>query len=113
MHERAGDQLTERRGLVGVGQTVGGILDLLQRRDLEIGVAACAQDIEQIILAPHDALGHPGGAAGIEQEQIVAAAPPRAHGARACLSRQGSVILGPIGRLKACFGRADPEFDLA
>ena len=31
---------------------------------------------EQVVLAPHDALGHPGGPAGVEHDQVVAAAAP-------------------------------------
>ena len=39
-------------------------------------VAAGAEHVEQVVLAPHHALRHAGGAAGVEQQQVVAAAAP-------------------------------------
>ena len=38
---------------------------------------AAVQPGEQVVLAPHDALGHPGGAPGVEHVQVVGAASPR------------------------------------
>ena len=42
---------------------------------------------EQVVLTPHDALGHAGGAAGVEQQEVVAAAAPR----------RGDVLVGARG----------------
>ena len=38
------------------------------------GIAAGAEHVEQVVLAPHHALGDAGGAAGVEQQQVVARA---------------------------------------
>ena len=46
--------------------------------DAQQRVAAGAEHVEQVVLAPHHALGHAGGAAGVEQQQVVAASGPRA-----------------------------------
>ena len=39
--------------------------------------AAVDEAGEEVVLAPHDALGHAGGAAGVDHEEVVAAAAPR------------------------------------
>ena len=48
------------------------------RRRRPSGDAAVAVSFaDQVVLAPHHALGHAGGATGVEQDEVVAAATPR------------------------------------
>ncbi len=52
---------------------------------------------EQVVLAPHDALGHAGRAARVEHEEVVAVPAPVGHGA---VGGQGGGVLvgrGPVG----------------
>ena len=46
--------------------------------------AGRVQPCEQIVLAPHDALGHPGGAAGVEHDQVVGTPSPGRCDLRRC-----------------------------
>ena len=62
-----------------------GRLDLVAD-DREVGLAVldgrdegADEGAEQVVLAPHHALGHARGATGVEQQQVVAAAAPRAR----------------------------------
>ena len=41
---------------------------------------AAVQPAEQVVLAPHDALRHPGGSTGVKEVEVVAAATPRCTG---------------------------------
>ena len=52
---------------------------------------------EQVVLSPHDALGHAGGAPGVEHEQVVAAASPR-WGGPATRGRRRILVGGGPGR---------------
>ena len=49
------------------------VVDAIGGRDAGNRVAASAEHVEEIVLTPHDTLGHAGGASGVEQQQIVAA----------------------------------------
>ena len=67
---------------------LAGLGGRLQRRQALEQVAAAAQHLEQVLLAPHHPLGHAGGAAGVHEQQVVArAAPGRDHAALACARR--------------------------
>src|SRR5258705_13862739 len=46
------------------------LLDAVDGWRAEHHVPPGSQDIEQVVLAPHDALGHTGGAARVEQEEV-------------------------------------------
>ena len=75
--------------------------------DVVVAHAAVDQAGEEVVLAPHDALGHAGRAAGVEHVEVVAAAAPRrAHPADGGLGRV-LVGRGPVGaRARAV---VDPE----
>ncbi len=53
---------------------------------------------EEVVLAPHDALGQAGGAPGVEEVQVVAAAPP--PGADPPGGRGGGLLVG-VGPVRA------------
>ena len=88
VHERTGRQQREvdaggRHGLAhGVEPTV----------DRVPADPAGDQAGEQVVLAPHDTLGHAGGPAGVEHEQVIAAASPGRRGAGR--SRLGRFLVG-------------------
>jgi hypothetical protein len=63
--------------------------------------------MEQIVLAPHDSLGHAGGAARVEHVEVVAAATPRSRHPRNGGLGRVLVGRGPV-RAGAC-AVVDPE----
>ena len=66
---------------------------------------------EEIVLSPHHALGHAGGAAGVEHVEVVAAAAPgRAHPAD---GRLGRVVVGsgPLGARAGAVVDPQPALD--
>ena len=67
----------------------------------------CVEGTEQVGLMPHRTLGRPGGAAGVEQQQVVAAAPPRCHDAARDRRFRCLVWHGPVtGTVR---GTIDPQ----
>ena len=103
VHERAGRQDGDaaRAGLERAAHGLHAALDRI------VAHRAVDQPCEEIVLAPHHAFGHAGGAAGIEHDEVVAAAAPWcAHPLDGGL---GGVLVrrGPIGaRTRAV---VDPE----
>src|SRR5580692_7376386 len=69
------------------------------------------QASEQVVLAPHHALGHAGGTAGVEHQEVVTAATPGRHGAAG--GRLGRVLVrgGPIGAGPGTVVDPEPALD--
>ena len=73
--------------------------------------AAVDEPSKQVVLAPHDALGHPGRAAGVEHVEVVAAAAPwRARPADRGL-RHVLVRRGPVGARARAVVDPQPALD--
>lgn len=109
VHQRRGRHRhhARRRGLHALddlGDTAGG-------RDAQHRVTATAEHVEQIVLTPHHALGHAGGATGVEQEQVVATAAPRR---RRCGTRGDDVFVlrRPVRAGAGLVGGDDPPLHL-
>ena len=85
--------------------------------DVETGLVAVpagrrgVEDDEEVVLAPHHALGHPGGAAGVEQEEVVAVASPRRDRAVPGRRRRVLVRRRPLGARARAVVDAEPRAD--
>ena len=88
---------------------LGGFVEAVDRRDPQHGVAAAAQHLEQVVLPPHHALGHAGGAAGVEDQQVVAGPPPGRPHALGPPADDGLVVLGEGRRRVSGLGHRDPQ----
>jgi hypothetical protein len=66
---------------------------------------------EHVVLAPHHALRHPGGAARVDQQQVVARTTPRAGGAAGSALRFGLVGHRPVGAGAAAVVDPEPQSD--
>ena len=103
VHERAG----RHQRHAARARLEGGAHPIQTAVDVVVAHTAVDEPGEEVVLAPHDALGHPGRAAGVEHVEVVAAASPRrAHPADGGL---GGVLVGggPVGAGPAAV--VDPE----
>ena len=107
VHQRRGGHVARAR----LGDPVGDGLEVLLGWHALLVVRV--EHAEQVVLAPHDALGHAGGAAGVEQQEVVArSAPGRVHvvvgaGAGGVLVRRG-----PLGARAGSVVDPQPQGDL-
>ncbi len=86
VHQRGGRQVAGAR----LGDPVAGRVEVrLGRQALAVGGVEGA---EQVVLAPHHALRHAGRAAGVEQHEVVAGAPPRGDGRTVRGRRRGVLV---------------------
>ena len=78
--EQPGAVHQRRRGQVarpGLDDPCGCRAEVLLRRQALL--VRRVEGAEQVVLAPHDALRHAGGAARVEQQEVIAGAAPRRH----------------------------------
>ena len=109
MHERACRQSGNSR--VGDDLEDGVVADLLALTG-EDRQAGGAQRPDVVVLAPHDALGHAGGAARVDHEDVVARTAPGGHDP---LGLGGDGLLvgdGPLGALVGAVVDPQPLPDL-
>ena len=79
--------------------------------DVVVAHASVNEPREEVVLAPHDTLGHPGGAAGVEHVEVVAAAAPRReHAPDGGLDR---ILVGggPVGTRSRAVVDPQPSLD--
>ena len=110
VHQRAGDE-HHVPGHVGA-DPLGHLVHRRRRRRADHRVAAGAEHVEQVVLAPHDALRHASRAAGVQQQQVVAAALPRCVHPLSAISDDALVRRGPLGAGAGLVGHHVPAAHL-
>src|SRR5207253_1805751 len=90
------------------------LLHIVERADLGIasGDARGRERREDVVLAPHDALGHAGGAARIKHVEVVTAAAPRGVASTLILVGDFLVVVGPRGALATAVVDPEPALDV-
>ena len=102
VHERAGRQMSQAALVDHVADR--GEVGLVDR---EGRVGGPDDALDQVVLPPHDALGHPGGAPGVEHQQVVART--WLPGAHRVAGRLGRVLVRGGPRRAGPGAVVDPE----
>ena len=89
-------------------QPVTGLGGRRDRRETEQWLSARAEDVEQVVLLPHHALRHAGGATGVEEQEVLAAPSPRRDHTVGALRDHRLVRHRPLGAVAGLVGHDVP-----
>ena len=108
MHQGAGREQSETRSLIADGVSDAGHA----RGLIEAAEASRVEASEEVVLAPHDALGHPGGAAGVEHDQVIRG--PLRRQRKVASGLGGYLLVGgrPVGACSGAIVDEEPALDL-